>query len=571
MKRYTVAALLAGALACTESNAPPVQRPGSFNIVPALDTVEAGVSVTFVAERDDSIVDAWQVSDSSAAHIQAHDRDWARVKTLAAGRVTITAMRQGDSGQATLVILPMPPPPPDTTDHASFAIRPALDTAIVGELVQFVADPPDSTVYQGYQWSVSDTTLAQRRDHSGRNWTGFIAHAAGTVTITASRQGDTGHATLVIRNPEPGTTWEAIDLGLLVDARQGVATAIGDDGAVVGRMDSAYGPDCCWAFIYKDGAMHKLLSGGPKTPTPAVIGPTGRILGTVYDTTDRLVVWDTPDAAPRRFGGHDEIAAIVGINERGDVLVTAHFELYKYYRGVLWRNNMRVDLGDFSDSTVVSPSTMANAWNGRGQIVGWSQVRTVTHTDNQQPTSVLHPFLWENGVMRDLGVLAPLACTQVATPADCSWAVAMDINADGVIVGSANGADGKTRAVIWENGVIRDLGVNPGHYTTASAINDRGQVLGYSETSGVFLWENGQIQSTILMDGLALGPNGEVIGRWCPGMGADHGDCPMYIWQAGRITDLGSGEPLALNGHGEIVGWRECCGHKRPMLWRRKR
>ncbi|HET8712322.1 MAG TPA: hypothetical protein VFM23_01410 [Gemmatimonadales bacterium] len=421
------------------------------------------------------------------------------------------------------------------------------------------------------QWSWSDTTLAERRDGSGQslNAIALNALAAGTVTITASRQGVTGHATLVIRKPEPGEAWEAIDLGSLVGGASGMATAIGDNGIVVGTIDSADAPNASWSFMYKDGAIHKLPATG-RFETPARISPTGRILGIVNDTTDRLVIWDTPDAAPRRFGGHDGIATIVGINERGEVLLTTRSDSSPYSsRAVLWRQNIRVDLGDLSDSTVANPSTSASAWNNRGQIVGASYVRTVTHTDGLAPTFVQHPFLWENGIMRDLGVLASRPCTQVATPGDCGSAVAADINASGVIVGYADGADGKKRAVIWENGVIRDLGVDPGHNTWASAINDRGQVLVFSEGYGqVFLWENGQLQSTTLMSGRVLGPNGEVVGTWCPSMGADPGDCTLYIWQAGRMTALGPGAPIALNAHGEIVGWRECCSHKRPMLWR---
>jgi len=75
------------------------------------------------------------------------------------------------------------------------------------------------------------------------------------------------------------------------------SVVIGDDGAVAGRLDY-YGRNSR-SFIYKDGAMHKLPATG-RYETPARIGATGKILGTVYDTTDRLVVWDTPDAAPRR-------------------------------------------------------------------------------------------------------------------------------------------------------------------------------------------------------------------------------------------------------------------------------
>ena len=285
-----------------------------------------------------------------------------------------------------------------------------------------------------------------------------------------------------------------------------------------------------------------------------------------YGDTSRLLIWDTPDAAPRRLA-ESRIERVVGINERGDVLVTTWFGNYKmspHYRGVLWRDNVRVDLGDLSDSTVRSPSTYAEAWNNRGQIVGWTHVTEVPHTNNWDPTDVSHPFLWENGVMRDLGVLAPHPCTDVAKPADCSWGEASGINSSGIVVGTATDAQGTPRAFIWENGVMRDLGVAPGHITRALAINDRGQVMGSIDGGcTTFFWENGQTQIVGPICPAGLSPNGEVIGRGGVGPHA-------FLWQAGRLIDLGRGEPRAINGRSEVVGWSGCCSYTRPMLWRKK-
>jgi probable HAF family extracellular repeat protein len=283
-------------------------------------------------------------------------------------------------------------------------------------------------------------------------------------------------------------------------------------------------------------------------------------------------VWDTPDALPRQLALEtDEQGDVVGVNQRGDVLFTAPTrpgDTALRSRAVLWRDGVSVDLGSLGDSTV-APWTEANAWNAKGQVVGRSQVRNredVTGALNW-PCAIrrecFHPVLWENGVMRDLGVLAPSPCLPGGTAADCSWGNAVDINNQGVVVGTVNGADFTTRAFIWENGVMRDLGVDPGHYTSAKAINDRGQVLGISETYGVFLWENGQIQSTGLRYATALGPNGEVIGGT---VCADGRAFCASFWQAGQLTDLGEGDAFAVNGNGEVVGR----SGSRAMLWRKK-
>jgi probable HAF family extracellular repeat protein len=376
-----------------------------------------------------------------------------------------------------------------------------------------------------------------------------VAREPGTVIITASRQGDTGHATLVVREPEK--RWEAIDLGLmegLLNATGGWAYAIGDDGSVIGSLSGPGNAET--GFFYKDGLMRKLAGPG----IPSVIGPSGQIVGTWYDTSG-VVIWDTPDAAPRRLGS-GRIDGIVGINARGDVLAMTRLgsdRIDTRYRAVLWRDNVGVDLGDLSDSTVHYPSTWAYAWNNRGQIVGSSRVTEVPRAHGDPPTYVTHAFLWENGIMRDLGVLG-----------------VVDINANGVMVGTSTEG-----AFIWENGVVRNLGVAPGHYTRAMAINDRGQVMGTVDSDGctAFFWENGQWQ-IIAPSGsfcpIGLGPNGEVIG-FGQDIGASHSTVEhALIWQAGRLIDLGPGEPRAINNRGEVVGASACCGLTRPMLWRKR-
>jgi len=506
--------------------------------------------VTFVAERADSTVDEWTVSDSSVARVVAHQHGWARVRAMATGAIILRARRQADSGRATVFV------------QTPLAITPLLDTVTVGTLMQFDAS---TAHWDSLQWSLSDPSVATIKAHV-INSAFVLTRAAGTVTVTASRPGHMGHATVVVREPGPGE-FETIDIGPL-DATGAIAQGVGDDGSIVGVLLPSGGNDR--GFVYKDGVMHELPSSGGSDGATTV-GPSGQIAGISYGPTTRVVIWDTPDAAPRLVGAN--VAALIGINKGGDVLFTtwvSHYPMPPTSRGVLWRDNVPVDLGDLSDSTVVQPSTNARAWNTRGQIVGWSQVRQVAHTDNEEPTQVAHPFIWENGVMRDLGVLGSLPCTNVATPADCAWGEATGINAQGIVVGNLHDAQHQSRAFIWENGVMRDLGVT-GQSVTAIAINDRGQVLVQvldqvldTIVGRAFLWENGQTQLIHDLYPIALGPNGELIG---PGRRDNHN----FFWQAGQLFDLGVGGLSALNGHGEVVGWQGCCSnYKRPVLWRRK-
>ena len=575
MKRCIVVALVAGALACTESNAPPVHVRGSFSILPALDTVAAGAMVTFVAEREDSSVDAWQVSDSGTARVDAHQNGWARIKTYAAGTVTVTATRQGDSGQATLVIVPAVPPPP----VHPFTVSPMLDTATVGDVVSFWAEDHEPlATWTPYQWFVSDSSLGQL-GVLGAYAARVVARAPGTVTVAAFHHGDTVRATLVILPPPPpppDTTalpggWEVINLGVL-NAVFGRPVAINDNGTIVGVLYSNPDPVSGYeqrGFIYSHGMMRQLS--GLDT-VPQAIGPSDVIGGVtkVSDATGQFLVWDSPDAAARALPNGTFFDAwggrIIGVNAHGDVLASIgewgpESSTGLYQTGRLWRNGSPVDLGQLNPS--VAKRTLPKAWNARGQIVGFSTVAVIYRAgDNGYPA---HSFLWEDGVMRDLGILGSSPCGEPV----CGGGIATGINIHGTVVGQSSTDSAFDRAFIWQNGEMRDLGAFPGQWTTALAINDRGQVLGRGWDT-FFFWENGKTQ-ILPLDGSIidsngaywgpsaafLGPNGEVVGTR-----GGH----VIFWQAGQETDLGEGTPIAMNNRGEIIGTRGAL----PTLWRKK-
>ena len=140
-------------------------------------------------------------------------------------------------------------------------------------------------------------------------------------------------------------------------------------------------------------------------------------------------------------------------------------------------------------------------------MIGWI-------ADNFEPFRA--PFLWENGVMREL-----------TSGPDLLLLDARDINDRGQIVGS--GADVATFAsvaLLWEDGQPTRLPTPPGDvHCAAEAINDRGDVVGSCAT-----------------------PDGDAI-RW-------HG----VLWRDGEVIDLGSlpgaGEtvPLAINNRGVVLG-----------------
>src|SRR5207245_7914924 len=77
--------------------------------------------------------------------------------------------------------------------------------------------------------------------------------------------------------------------------------------------------------------------------------------------------------------------------------------------------------------------------------------------------------------------------------------VANDINDRGQVVGESNTSSGSYRAFLWQNGTMTDLGTLPGGtVSSASGINDLGQIVGVSLNESTtpfvfhaFRWQNG--------------------------------------------------------------------------------
>jgi len=126
------------------------------------------------------------------------------------------------------------------------------------------------------------------------------------------------------------------------------------------------------------------------------------------------------------------------------------------------------------------PDGGANAINDKGQAVGFSG------TCSGGPTQALHGLLWQGGMLTDLGNLGGTASS------------GQDINNQGQVVGIATLPDNTTvHAFLWtEDHGMQDLGTLPGDVTSFGyGINEQVKVVGSSidasDNFRAFLWQRG--------------------------------------------------------------------------------
>jgi probable HAF family extracellular repeat protein len=157
---------------------------------------------------------------------------------------------------------------------------------------------------------------------------------------------------------------------------------------------------------------------------------------------------------------------------------------------VLWRNHQIIDLG-----TLGGNESAAYSGNSRGQIVGFS-TNTIPDPFSEFGAQT-HLVLWEKGAMRDLGTLGGPSITRFCN----LW-----INEPGQIIGTSfiNSIPNQNTGIptadpfLWERGVMHDLGGLGGTIGAASGVNNRGQVTGTSDLAGdlafhPFFWSRGTL------------------------------------------------------------------------------
>lgn len=149
---------------------------------------------------------------------------------------------------------------------------------------------------------------------------------------------------------------------------------------------------------------------------------------------------------------------VVTINEAGQVAGTsgtADNQGHAY----LWEAGVMTDVGDLggiqSSVIAIGPAGHVIGVSGRGD-------------------GTLGAYVWHDGVMSDLGSLAGPGGPNPHPS---------DVNSSGQVVGASPTASGDTHGFVWDDGVMTDLLTLGGPTSGAGSINDRGQIAGTSTTN----------------------------------------------------------------------------------------
>ena len=311
------------------------------------------------------------------------------------------------------------------------------------------------------------------------------------------------------------------------------AYGINNDGQIAGRSRTAGGED--HAFLWQIEGC-----------TPGPQGNCVKDLGTLG-------------------GGYSVAYAI----NSADKVVGQSLTGSGVYQAFLWSEQDGKEKMEDLGQTLESKTSVANAINNAGQIVG-----------NYIPagSGSAQAFLLTPEIKNDLGTLGG------------GFSSASAINSNGQVVGVSTNGEKNDHAFLWKQvdgkGVMQDLGTLGGDISSANAINDEGQVVGGSETANgeyhAFLWKEGVMLDLGTLGGeeseaFAINSQGQVAGGSTTADGKYH----AFFWPKENCDPLkencmqdlgtlggGSSSAEAINDKGQIAGSSQTVDTKyHAVLW----
>jgi probable HAF family extracellular repeat protein len=224
-----------------------------------------------------------------------------------------------------------------------------------------------------------------------------------------------------------------------------------------------------------------------------------------------------------------------------------------------------IDLGTFGGPASYFPNGFDGFLNNHATAAGWADTSTPDPYPgfcfDPQNCFVSHAFAWQEGMLTDLGTLLGGSSSQAF------W-----ISRNGLIAGNSQNGEidplitglPEIRAVIWKDGKIIDLGtLEGGHESLASAVNNRGQVVGAFNNTipdpfslvgdgyqvRAFLWRDGAMEDLGTLGGpdafaFFVNERGQVTGQSytnsTPNPVTGIPTAAPFFWEDGKMVNVGT-------------------------------
>src|SRR5215212_2677886 len=229
-----------------------------------------------------------------------------------------------------------------------------------------------------------------------------------------------------------------------------------------------------------------------------------------------------------------------------------------------------VDLGTIPRATYSPPTSESAGINDFGHVVGYAALSSFTYYEGGYPSEYVigHPFLYKDGVMTDLGLLA--------------WGsgAATAINNSGQVVGNSVDGNWSSHAFLYKDdgdpntADMKELGTLGGTDSQANGINNSGQVVGLSSIADnqnyhAFLYKDGVMKDLGLLGGTyrsyysnsqanGINNSGQVVGWSADDIGHQH----AFLYKDGVMKDLGTlggsnSWAYGINTSGQVVGYSD--------------